>query len=110
MPRDNLSGACLARCARNSSNSDALGDAISEPACRTKSTSYLVATDDLIIPPAAQRAHAKAAESAGSHAIDVSRSDAVAAIDGPCGSIATGPSERQPNMGAEDPRIRHVLK
>ncbi len=64
---------------------DALGGAVSEPAWRTKPSWYLVATDDRMIPPAAQRfmaqrAGAKVAESAGSHAIYVSRPDAVAAI------------------------------
>jgi hypothetical protein len=46
---------------------------------------YLVATEDRMIPPAAQRfmaqrAGAKAVESAGSHAIYVSRPKEVAAI------------------------------
>jgi pimeloyl-ACP methyl ester carboxylesterase len=64
---------------------DALGGAVSEPAWRTKPSWYLVATDDRMIPPAAQRfmaqrAGAKVAENAGSHAIYVSRPDAVAAI------------------------------
>jgi pimeloyl-ACP methyl ester carboxylesterase len=64
---------------------DALGGAVSEPAWRTKPSWYLVATDDRMIPPAAQRfmaqrAGAKVAEYAGSHAIYVSRPDAVAAI------------------------------
>ncbi len=64
---------------------DALGGAVSEPAWRTKPSWYLVATDDRMIPPAAQRfmaqrAGAKVAENAGSHAIYVSQPDAVAAI------------------------------
>jgi pimeloyl-ACP methyl ester carboxylesterase len=64
---------------------DALGGAVSEPAWRTKPSWYLVATDDRMIPPAAQRlmaqrAGAKVAEHAGSHAIYVSWPDAVAAI------------------------------
>jgi pimeloyl-ACP methyl ester carboxylesterase len=64
---------------------DALGGAVSEPAWRTKPSWYLVATDDRMIPPAAQRfmaqrAGAKVAGNGGSHAIYVSRPDAVAAI------------------------------
>src|SRR6266851_2539625 len=64
---------------------DALGDAVSEPAWKTKPSWYLVATDDRMIPPAAQRfmaqrAGAKVAEKAGSHAIYVSRPDVVATI------------------------------
>ena len=63
----------------------ALDGAISEPAWKKKPSWYLVATDDRMIPPAAQRlmserAGAKVAESAGSHAIYVSRPQEVAAI------------------------------
>jgi pimeloyl-ACP methyl ester carboxylesterase len=63
----------------------ALEDAVSEPAWRTKPSWYLVATDDRMIPPAAQRfmskrAGATVAESAGSHAIYVSRPEDVASI------------------------------
>jgi pimeloyl-ACP methyl ester carboxylesterase len=63
----------------------ALEGAISEPAWKRKPSWYLVATDDRMIPPAAQRlmskrAGAKVDESAGSHAIYVSRPDAVSAI------------------------------
>jgi pimeloyl-ACP methyl ester carboxylesterase len=62
---------------------DALGGAVSQPAWRTKPSWYLVATDDRMIPPAAQRlmaqrAGAKVAEHAGSHAIYVSQPDAAA--------------------------------
>jgi pimeloyl-ACP methyl ester carboxylesterase len=63
----------------------ALEGAVSEPAWKKKPSWYLVATDDRMIPPAAQRfmskrAGAKVVESAGSHAIYVSRPDAVAEI------------------------------
>ena len=63
----------------------ALEGAVSEPAWKKKPSWYLVATDDRMIPPAAQRfmskrAGAKVDESAGSHAIYVSRPEAVAAI------------------------------
>jgi len=64
---------------------DALSGAISEPAWKTKPSWYLVATDDKMIPPAAQRFMSKRAgstvvEVAGSHAIYVSQPNAVAAI------------------------------
>jgi pimeloyl-ACP methyl ester carboxylesterase len=63
----------------------ALEGAISEPAWKKKPSWYLVATDDRMIPPAAQRfmskrAGAKVTESAGSHAIYVSRPEEAAAI------------------------------
>jgi len=62
---------------------DALNGAISEPAWKTKPNWYLVATDDKMIPPAAQRFMSKRAgstviEVAGSHAIYVSQPSAVA--------------------------------
>jgi pimeloyl-ACP methyl ester carboxylesterase len=64
---------------------DALSGTISEPAWKTKPSWYLVATDDRMIPPAAQRFMAKRAgstvvEVAGSHAIYVSQPTAVAAL------------------------------
>ncbi|HEV2863718.1 MAG TPA: alpha/beta hydrolase [Pyrinomonadaceae bacterium] len=64
---------------------DAIGEAIGEPAWRSKPSWYLVATDDRIIPPPAQRLMAGRAgstvvEAAGSHAIYVSRPEAVAAL------------------------------
>ncbi len=63
----------------------ALEGAVSEPAWKQKPSWYLLATDDRMIPPAAQRfmsqrAGAKVVESAGSHAIYVSRPEEVAAI------------------------------
>jgi pimeloyl-ACP methyl ester carboxylesterase len=62
---------------------DALGGAINEPAWRTKPSWYLVATDDRMIPPPAQRFMSKRAgstvvEVAGSHSIYVSQPKAVA--------------------------------
>ena len=62
---------------------EALGGTISEPAWRSKPTWYLVATDDRMIPPPAQRfmssrAGATVVEVAGSHAIYVSQPTAVA--------------------------------
>ncbi len=64
---------------------EALSGTISEPAWRIKPSWYLVATDDKMIPPPAQRFMAKRAgstvvEAAGSHAIYVSQPNAVAGI------------------------------
>ena len=64
---------------------EALNGAISEPAWRTKPSWYLVATDDKMIPPPAQRFMSKRAgstvvEAAGSHAIYVSKPEEVAAL------------------------------
>ena len=64
---------------------EALGGVISEPAWKTKPSWYLVATDDKMIPPPAQRFMSQRAgstlvEVAGSHAIYVSQPDTVAAI------------------------------
>jgi len=64
---------------------DALSGTVSEPAWKTKPSWYLVATDDKMIPPAAQRFMSKragstVAEVAGSHAIYVSHPNAVAAL------------------------------
>ncbi|MYW03546.1 alpha/beta hydrolase [Streptomyces sp. SID3343] len=62
---------------------DAAGGAVFTPAWRTKPSWYLVATDDNMIPPPAQRAMAErigaqTVEVAGSHAIYVSQPAAVA--------------------------------
>jgi pimeloyl-ACP methyl ester carboxylesterase len=64
---------------------EALNGTISEPAWKNKPSWYLVATDDKMIPPPAQRFMSKRAgstvvEAAGSHAIYVSQPSAVAAI------------------------------
>ena len=64
---------------------EALSGTISEPAWKTKPSWYLIATDDKMIPPAAQRFMSKRAgstvvEVAGSHAIYVSQPMAVAAL------------------------------
>ena len=64
---------------------NALAGSISEPAWRTKPSWYLVATQDRMIPPPAQRqmatrAGATVAEAAGSHAIYISKPKAVAAL------------------------------
>ncbi len=64
---------------------EALTGAVTEPAWRTKPSWYLVAADDRMIPPDAQRmmanrADATVAETPGSHAIYVSNPTAVAAV------------------------------
>ena len=63
----------------------ALNGAVTEPAWKSKPSWYLVATDDRMIPPDAQRGMAKRAgstivESKGSHAVYVSQPEAVAEI------------------------------
>jgi pimeloyl-ACP methyl ester carboxylesterase len=64
---------------------EALNGTISEPAWRSKPSWYLVATDDRMIPPPAQRLMSKRARSVvvevpGSHAIYVSQPAAVASL------------------------------
>ncbi|MBL1083526.1 alpha/beta hydrolase [Streptomyces actinomycinicus] len=64
---------------------DALEGAITQPAWQSKPSWYLVATDDRMIPPAAQRimaqrAGATVSETPGSHAVYVSRPAVVAAV------------------------------
>lgn len=64
---------------------EALSGTISEPAWRSKPSWYLVATDDKMIPPPAQRfmserAGSTVVEVAGSHAIYVSQPNAVASL------------------------------
>jgi len=63
----------------------ALSGAVSEPAWRVKPSWYLVASDDRMIPPPAQRAMSERAgstvvEVAGSHSVYVSQPAAVAAL------------------------------
>ena len=64
---------------------DALGGTISDAAWRSKPSYYLVATDDHMIPPSAQRTMAERAgatvtETPGSHAVYVSNPAAVASL------------------------------
>jgi len=64
---------------------DALGGSITEAAWRSKPSWYLVASEDRMIPPPAQRAMSERAgstvvEATGSHAIYVSQPAAVAAL------------------------------
>ena len=64
---------------------EALNGTISEPAWKSKPSWYLVATEDKMIPPAAQhfmskRAGSTVIEAKGSHAVYVSKPEAVAAL------------------------------
>ena len=64
---------------------EALNGAVSEPAWRSKPSWYLVASDDRMIPPPAQRAMSERAgstviEAPGSHSIYVSQPRAAAEL------------------------------
>jgi pimeloyl-ACP methyl ester carboxylesterase len=64
---------------------DALGETVSEPAWRTKPSWYLLTTEDLIFPPAAQRMIAERAgatlvEVPASHSVFLSHPEAVAGL------------------------------
>jgi hypothetical protein len=64
---------------------EALAGEITEPAWKSKSSWYLLTTEDRMIPPPAQRfmsqrAGSTVVEAAGSHSIYVSQPNAVAAI------------------------------
>jgi pimeloyl-ACP methyl ester carboxylesterase len=64
---------------------EALSGAITDPAWKSKPSWYLVAKDDRMIPPDAQRAMSKRAgstvvETSGSHSVYVSRPEAVAQL------------------------------
>jgi len=64
---------------------EALGGAVSNPAWRSKPSWYLVATDDKMIPPPAQRlmaqrAESKVVETAASHSVYVSKPQVVAEL------------------------------
>jgi pimeloyl-ACP methyl ester carboxylesterase len=64
---------------------DALNGSVTEPAWRNKPSWYLITSDDKMIPPPTQRLMSKRAGSTvvevkGSHAVYVSRPDAVAAL------------------------------
>jgi pimeloyl-ACP methyl ester carboxylesterase len=75
---------------------EALNGAVSEPAWRSKPSWYLVATEDRMIPPMAQRAMAGRAgattiERPGSHAIYVSQARATADLIKQVAQTLTGP-------------------
>ena len=64
---------------------EALAGAVSNPAWRSKPSWYLVTADDKMIPPSAhrsmaQRAESKVVETAGSHAVYVSKPNVVAEL------------------------------
>jgi pimeloyl-ACP methyl ester carboxylesterase len=72
---------------------DALAGAVTEPAWRSKPSWYLIATEDRMIPPPAQRAMSERAgstvvEAAGSHSIFLSNPEAVAALIRQAASVA----------------------
>ena len=76
---------------------EALNGTVTQPAWRNKPSWYLVASDDKMIPPPAQRSMAKRAGSTvvevkGSHAVYVSRPDAVAALIEQAAKGVTTPS------------------
>ncbi|GAB3189641.1 pimeloyl-ACP methyl ester carboxylesterase [Micromonospora palomenae] len=76
---------------------DALSGQVTEPAWRNKPSWYLVATEDKMIPPPAQRAMsertgATVTEAAGSHSIYVSQPAAVASLIKDAASGANSPS------------------
>jgi pimeloyl-ACP methyl ester carboxylesterase len=73
---------------------DALNGAVSQASWKNKPSWYLVATDDRMIPPDAQRAMSKRAgsvvtETPGSHALYVSRPDPVAKLIGRAAAAVT---------------------
>jgi pimeloyl-ACP methyl ester carboxylesterase len=80
---------------------EALAGKITDPAWKTKPSHYLVATDDRMIPPPAQRqmaerTGAKVVEVSGSHAVYVSQPHAVARLIKQAASLALEPSDRHP--------------
>jgi pimeloyl-ACP methyl ester carboxylesterase len=75
---------------------EALNGVVSEPAWRSKPNWYLVATEDRMIPPVAQRAMAGRAgatttELPGSHAIYISQATATAEVIKQAAQTLTGP-------------------
>ena len=79
---------------------EALGGKVSTPAWKTKPSHYLVATDDHMIPPPAQRqmaarAGAKVTETSGSHAVYVSRPAEVARLIEEAASAVVGTAAPQ---------------
>ncbi len=80
----------------------ALAGAVTEPAWKSKPSWYLVATDDKMIPPDAQRAMAKRAgatvtEAKGSHSVYVSQPAAVAGVIEQAANGAGGASKQATN-------------
>jgi pimeloyl-ACP methyl ester carboxylesterase len=86
---------------------EALNGAINQPAWRTKPSWYLVATEDKMIPPDAQRAMSKRAGSRvvevdGSHAVSVSQPTAVAHLieQAAAGALAARPENAAGRVSA----------
>ena len=86
---------------------EALGGAVTQPGWRTKPSWYLIATDDRMIPPDAQRAMATRAratvvETKGSHAVYVSHAQAVTSLieQAVTGSIAAVDGQAQEPLRA----------
>jgi pimeloyl-ACP methyl ester carboxylesterase len=80
---------------------DALGGSVTEPAWRVKPSWYLVATEDRMIPPPAQRSMSRRAgstvvEVAGSHAIYISQPAAVASLIEQAASALTSAGAKTP--------------
>ncbi|MFL6148759.1 MAG: alpha/beta hydrolase, partial [Pseudonocardiaceae bacterium] len=80
---------------------DGLGGSITEPAWRVKPSWYLVATEDRMIPPPAQRSMAERAgstvvEVAGSHAIYLSQPAAVSSLIEQAASATTSAGSKTP--------------
>jgi pimeloyl-ACP methyl ester carboxylesterase len=78
---------------------DALGGAVTDAAWKTKPSWYLIATDDRMIPPDAQRFMSKRAgatvvETPGSHAVYVSRPEPVAKLIAQAAAAVTVTSSR----------------
>ncbi|MFF0105519.1 alpha/beta hydrolase [Streptomyces hirsutus] len=78
---------------------DALGGEVTEPAWRTKPSWYLIATDDKMIPPPAQRtmsgrAGSTTVEVTGGHSLYVSQPAAVADLIKQAASAVAAPQER----------------
>ena len=79
---------------------DALGGAVSEPAWQSKPSWYLVTTEDLMIPPDAQRTMAErlgatVVEVDASHSVYVSQPAAVADLIKQAATAATGVKETE---------------
>ena len=80
---------------------EALAGKVTTPAWKAKPSCYLVATDDRMIPPPAQRqmaqrTGAQVVEVSGSHAVYVSQPEAVARLIKQAASIVLAPSDRHP--------------
>jgi pimeloyl-ACP methyl ester carboxylesterase len=78
---------------------EALNGTVTEPAWRSRPSWYLVATDDRMIPPPAQRAMAErtgatVAEAAASHSIYVSQPQATADLIKQAARLAIGQTQQ----------------